>query len=757
MAPFTGAPPLGLLALLVVGVAAGRRRPPLLVVAVAITTAACGALAGATRIEAIDGGAHRGVPGQVVRIRGYVTGLPKLEGTAVSLPVQTPSGRLLVRLPPPAPEVTVGAEIEIEGRLDLPEPWMRARLEVRGVARILEASSVRPTGRVRGGLKGMLDSIRSRAEETLERGMPATEAALARGFVLGQDDRIPAATSDDFKRSGLSHLLAVSGQNVMLLSTLALAALALLGTSLRARLLWALALIAIYVPVAGAGPSIQRAGVMGAAAIAATLASRPRSRVYILLLAIIVTLALNPRASAEIGWQLSFAAVFGIALWARPLAGAAAARLGTGVSTERLSWRRGLAEGFGVTTAATLATAPLLALHFEVFSVASLPANLLALPAVAPVMWLGMVTAFAGQLSQSLPVEHVNALTAGLIGYIEQVAHALAQPQWAQVALLGLRWPAATAIYAVLLGAGVVAIRAGRRRAGMNPRRRRLGGARLRVVSCGLVAVVLLGFAAAGEGVDDGPGPQRNELRLSVLDIGQGDAILIEPPGADAVLVDGGPPGAGLEAQLADHGVGSLAAVVATHEESDHVGGLLEVIAEREVGNLVIADPAPKIEAAAEAVGTPVRHVVSGDGFSAGPVSFEVLWPPPREAPLADPGQQADPNLRALVLIVRWRGFSMLLTADAEAESAPYAAPEVDLLKVAHHGSADAGLPTLLEAAEPALALISVGEDNPFGHPTVSTIAALQAASVPVLRTDLDGEIEITVEADGSVAAATDP
>ena len=118
---------------------------------------------------------------------------------------------------------------------------------------------------------------------------------------------------EDFQRSGLAHLLAVSGQNVMLLALLVLAAGALLGAGLRARLLTALALIAVYVPLAGAGPSIQRAGVMGAAGLVAALAGRPASRWYALGLAAAVTLALNPRAAGEPGWQLSFAAVVGAA------------------------------------------------------------------------------------------------------------------------------------------------------------------------------------------------------------------------------------------------------------------------------------------------------------------------------------------------------------------------------------------------------------------------------------------------------------
>lgn len=238
-----------------------------------------------------------------------------------------------------------------------------------------------------------VDAIRGRAEVALGRGMPAREAELARGFVLGQDEGIDAATVEDFRRAGLSHLLAVSGQNVALLALLAMPVLALFGIPLHARLVWVLALIACYVPLAGAGPSIQRAGVMGALSVLATLAGRRASRFYALALAALVTLAIDPSIAGEVGWQLSFAAVLGILLLVAPLQEAIGARRAASGSLART-----LSEGAAMTLSATLATAPLIAFHFGQLSIVSLPANLLALPAVAPAMWLGMLSAAGGQV-----------------------------------------------------------------------------------------------------------------------------------------------------------------------------------------------------------------------------------------------------------------------------------------------------------------------------------------------------------------------
>ena len=199
---------------------------------------------------------------------------------------------------------------------------MAARASTSGWAsrRVLAASRLRLLPHRRGGLAGGSTRSAAARRPRSSRAPRPRLADLLRGFVLGEDDRIDDATRDRFKRSGLAHLLAVSGQNVVLLAILGATVCALLGVSLRGRLLVVLGLIALYVPLTGAGASIQRAGVMGAAGIVAALAGRPSSRWYALLLAAAATLALNPRSEGDIGWQLSFAAVLGILLFCAPLA-----------------------------------------------------------------------------------------------------------------------------------------------------------------------------------------------------------------------------------------------------------------------------------------------------------------------------------------------------------------------------------------------------------------------------------------------------
>jgi competence protein ComEC len=564
--------------------------------------------------------------------------------------------------------------------------------------------------------------------------MPEREAALARAFVLGEDDRIDRQTREDFQRSNLTHLLAVSGENVILLCVLSWPLLALLGLTLRARLIGALCLIAIYVPVTGAGPSIQRAGVMGAAGLIAALADRPRSRWYAVLLAAAVTLAINPRADGDVGWQLSFAAVIGILLWGRRLATAIAG------GAERGSARRALADAVAVTASATVATAPIMAEAFDQLSPAALPANILAAPAVAPAMWLGMLTGIAGQLPL-LPVEPLNWLDSLCLGYIAQVAHWLGSPDWALLTVhLHSPWAVAAA-YAALLTGMELLLRRLEHRDGQRPalRGRRRGPA---VVLAALLAGMLL---VAWPFKGHSPPPPPRGLSVRVLDVGQGDSILLQPPDGDPVLVDTGPPGDGVEDRLDGLGIDSLAAIVISHDQSDHAGDLGELLSSVEVDRVVYGRADPHLRGTALAAGTRPVRLTEGGELDAGTLRLSALWPPRELAGETD----GDPNLLCLVLVAQWRHFSMLLTGDAEAEFAPIDPGPIDVLKVAHHGSEDAGLGRLLERSVPKLAVISVGDDNPYGHPTTETLDELQAHSVPVLRTDRDGEIEIDADASG--------
>jgi competence protein ComEC len=712
---------------------AGAGRPWSWLTAVALAAALAGLWIGAARVEAIDAGAYAGRPGGPVEARGFVAGPARRSNGEVRVQLDTADGRLLAIASEPVADLAVGHEAIASGVVREPRDWEVGYLARFGIARVVQAERIEPTARRRGGVAYLTDRVRERAEDALGRGAPEPEAALLRGFVLGQDDRIDPDTTDEFQRSGLTHLLAVSGQNVLLLILLAAPMLALAGVPHRARLAVLLGLVAIYVPVAGAGPSIQRAGVMGAAGLVAALASRPSSRWYATLLAAAVTLGLNPRAAGDVGWQLSFAAVAGIALWSAPLR----EWLAPGAPRGAAGGVRGaIADGAAVTVSATVATAPLMAHHFEQVSIASLPANLLAAPAVAPVMWLGMLAGAAGQL-QWLPVEPLTALASLCAAYIEQIAQWLGSPGWAQLKPPAPGVATVVAIYALMLGAGwLLASRSGLRRA-LRPRRAIIAGAGVILLLVGALILTTRGGTPT-----PAPGPG---LRVTLLDVGQGDAILLDPNPGEPILVDTGPPEADVVGELAGAGVEGLAAVVVTHDESDHAGGLHAVLDRFPETTIAYGARSRSLARTPRAAAERVR-LAEGSELTSGALRLEALWPPPA---LLDEGSGEDPNARAVALLARWHRFDLLLSADAEAEQVPLDPGPIDVLKVAHHGSADAGLDRLLERADPEAAVISVGAGNPYGHPASATLSTLADHEVSTFRTDVAGEITIDVQRSG--------
>jgi competence protein ComEC len=263
-----------------------------------------------------------------------------------------------------------------------------------------------------------------------------------------------------------------------------------------------------------------------------------------------------------------------------------------------------------------------------------------------------------------------------------------------------------------------------------------------------LAALLAAAVLAAASVVLAGPGPPAR-FTVRFLDVGQGDSVLIQHPDGTAVLFDGGPPEAGVTRLLRRAGVRRLALVVATHPSRDHHGGLSAVLYRFPVQALLDGGdgtPDPTFRALErQADARRIRRIPAIAPLTLtlahGDLTIRVLSPPPRP-----PGPAPeDPNPRAVVAIVSCRGFDLLLSADAESDVLlPLDLPDVDAMKVPHHGSADPGLPELLEEITPEAAAIEVGAGNTYGHPAPSTLDALRKAHVATYRTDRDGTITLT-------------
>jgi competence protein ComEC len=470
------------------------------------------------------------------------------------------------------------------------------------------------------------------------------------------------------------------------------------------------------VPVVGSQPSVVRAGIAGGLASLAWLASRPRDRWYFLLVGAAVLLAWNPYSALEPGFQLSFsavAAIFVLVPWiGRLLAG--------------YPLPKRLAEVVAISSACGLVTAPVLWLHFGAIPVYAVLANALAAPVVAPLLGLALAAAV---LHPVLPAAAAALvwLDSWLAAYLAFCARLVGNLPYAQAGSLRA--------LAALGGVGVVVLLFVRMR---GPRLRR-------AVALGSL---LLALTIAWRAAPDERPPAPAGLRITVLDVGQGDAILLQVA-EGAVLVDQGPPEAEVAAQLRDLGVERLAALVLTHPQRDHIGGAADVIDALGVGAVLDPGlPAPSGDhdsalAAAREHRVAVISARAGRRLALGRLRVRILWPDA-------PGSAGDdPNNHAVVVLASYGEVDALLTADAEGDvTLPLDPPTAEILKVAHHGSADPLRPALLRRVRPRHAVISVGEGNDNGHPTPETLAALAAfPGLRTYRTDLDGRI--TIETDG--------
>lgn len=325
---------------------AGR---PSLALLVALATIGGAVLADA-RLEAIDRTRLRPLVGRVATFDVILLEQPRT--TSGRFPSRRALARiergrgegekLLLRIRHAWPSPPTGAVVRVRGAVERLGRWDSFQRR-RGAHAVLQLTSAVATGRRRGGIPGVLDAVRGKAERALSAGLAPREAALLRGMVLGQDEQLSEPVRQDFRRSGLSHLLAASGQNVVLLAALAMPLFAGLGLPLRTRLAAVLLLIGAYVPLAGGGASIRRAGVMGAAGVLAAMAGRPASRWHAVLLAALVTLAVDPRAADWLAAMADTRATWKRAWFGRaPVRGEAALervvidRDGVGFNAERL-------------------------------------------------------------------------------------------------------------------------------------------------------------------------------------------------------------------------------------------------------------------------------------------------------------------------------------------------------------------------------------------------------------------------------------
>lgn len=558
--------------------------------------------------------------------------------------------------------------------------------------------------------------------------LPETSGALLAGLLMGERSQLPPESDEAFRRAGVYHILAVSGFNVALLAGAIFAGLAMCGVPRRGAAVAAAAALIGFALVVGGQPSVLRATLMGLLLLAALLLDRESQLMNALAAAALALLVWRPGDLWEPGFQLSFAATAGI-IYVTPWLAA--------ILTER-GWPAWLATAVAVSLGAQAAVTPLMLAHFNQLSLIGVVANLAVVPLAGIATMLGMLALLMELLSSALAALLFETLWLVLVVLRAMVSIAAAIPG----AMAHLPAPAPVVVvawYAALALAPPA-----------------VASTRARVVVEALAVVV------AVASIWPWLSPTEGMLRVTFLDVGQGDAALVELPDGPRLLVDGGPGGARrfdvgervLAPFLWNRPVRRLDAVALSHWDIDHSGGLAAVLRRFHVGEFWESGRPPSGAADTVAAlgrsGAPRRALAAGQRLWLGRAMVTVLGPAT--------GPPVAANDQSLVLRLDWRGVSLLLPGDlgAQGEAAllgrggPLRAL---VLKVAHHGSRSSSGVPFLRAAQPLIAVVSVGARNPFRHPSPDALARLEAAGAHIYRTDRDGAVML--ETDGRVLRVT--
>ncbi|MDR7420228.1 MAG: DNA internalization-related competence protein ComEC/Rec2 [Armatimonadota bacterium] len=683
--------------------------------------------------------------------RGRLPPHPAMSEAARGLAPETPQtadtvrrveGRVRVtgRGAPPG-AVTPGSRVSLRGvfRAGRPagnpgERSEREALRRRGLSGVIAVASgdgvvVERPGR--WSVRALVAAVRRRVITVVLTALPEPQGGLLLSLLLGIDTHLDPRVYQQFSRAGLVHLMVVSGAQVAIVA----GACAWLARALRLSVSMATVAtglgVAVFAGMIDWAPSIGRAVLMTAVAMGGVLIGRARDRRATLAAAALALLVANPESLFDIGFQLSFAATWGL-LFLSP------------VLEARLAWcHPRVASALGVTLGAQAAVAPLLALHFQTLAVAGLAANVLVLPLIAALVPAGFAIIPLLVVAPTLGAPLLGMLRPGLAAIL-WIGQRFGELSWATVPVPPMS-SGTGAIFLGLLGATVA-----------------LGSGALptsRAIRTTLAAVGVLTVGVWCAGAARPP----TMLVVTVLDVGQGDAILIQSPSGHVVLVDGGGE-VGAERTVWDvgrmrvvpalrrAGVRRIDVVVFSHPHEDHVGGLPAVVENFPVGLVLdpgVPHPSPsytRLLRLVEAGRIPYRTARAGMTLDLGAGVALAILHPPEPIPLLD----GDPVHAGGVIGRLTRGAAaMLLTGDAEAAAEQYlierGAPlHSGVLKVGHHGSRTSTTPALLRAVRPRYAVISVGADNTFGHPHPATLAALEVAGAEVLRTDLDGAVRFS-------------
>ena len=679
------------------------------------------------------------------------------------------SGNALVRVPR-YPALRYGDVLKITGELETPfqsaDFDYRTYLERQGIYSVMYYPEVEVLGHG-SGIKPLqwIYSLREHLSLSLARALPEPQGSLAQGVLLGLRSNIPDYLNDAFSRTGTAHILAISGMNISIVIAMFLSLGGLLFGRRRSLYIWlALVFTWLYTLLAGMNPPVIRAAIMGSLFLIALYLGRQGSAIIALAFAAAVMVGIDPQLLWVVSFQLSFLAMAGLILlypyfqeWGRRGVARVFGNRDTLAATGNV-----ITDVFAASLAATLAVAPLIAYNFSLVSLVGLPATFLCLPSLPFIIVTSAVVAFVGLIA-SLVAQVLGWLAWLFLSYLIVLVQGFDALPHASLSVTTISTWHVLGYYAILAGATALVSRR-KQLADLSSRltsririavqhipKPRLGFSPKWLVLPLLIAAILV-WSAALTLPDD-------RLHVSFLDAGQGDAILIQTPDGQDVLIDGGPDPQAVTLELSEKlpfWDRTIDLVVCTHAHADHVTGLVEVLQRygvRQVLEPGIPYETPiyqewlrliEIKGIEYNIARARQEIELGNG-----IRLEVLNPP--ESLFEGTGYDVDNN--GVVLRLSWGQISFLSVSDVGEEvELELIQQRSDLrstvLKVAHHGSDTSTSRQFLAAVDPELAVICVGVDNSFGHPNSEVVVRLVDAvgRDSVYRTDEDGTIEFITD-----------
>ena len=714
-----------------------------------------GGLRQASALPQFDQGHVATYNGEEVALEGVVIGEPEMGDRHVDLRLevkaiepegeeQQPALGMVRVLVSPFAAAGYGDRVLVRGRLKKPPEEDEACLAQQKVYSVMEWPALTRMGRGEGnGFYEAIFSAKARAQATIEQLLSGQEAALLSGIVLGNDGGISSELAQDFRTTGMTHIIAISGFNVaILVGVVLMATQPFLGPT---RSAWAaMGGVALYTLLVGADASVVRAAIMGGVFLLSSRLLGRRTFPYASLsLAGMLMTLISPQILWSVSFQLSFAATLGLMLYTDRFADWTRRWL-EGFLKKEVARRtvRAISDTALATLAAQIATLPLILYHFETLSLVSLPANLVILPAQPAIMTWGGLATLVGTVSPTAgqPFAWVAMLflqyTTGMVEILAEMPGATVSAATGPAGLI--------ALYA-LIGGVTWTVTQSRERRG------RLVAGIVRRAPQGTIALTAIGAALAWQW---GASQPDGLLHVAFLDVGQGDAIFIQTPTGRQVLVDGGE-----QATLINDRLGAkmpfwdryLDVVVATHPDRDHVAGLVDVF-ERYRIDLLLTNGTEKgaseaydaLLRAAERKGVNVHRAVAGETLVVDDgVRLEILHP---RKMLEDEDNDNSVSLRLV-----YGNLTVLLTGDAEATAERQMVDSgrslrASIFKAGHHGSRTSSNSFFLAAVRPQTVIISAGKDNDAGHPHPEVLERVANVGATVLRTDELGTIEVITD-----------